>query len=125
MEMIINTIRMIEYDQAKEHAFGDNETLKANLAIALINPEELKALNRNSNSNLKITSQFGSVVLRIQEDKNVPKGMVCIPVSIWANQVTGMVNDQLIYKNFKAEVEPCSEPVLGLQDLILQIKPNT
>ena len=121
MEMIINTVRKIDYDQVKEHTFGDNETLKENLALALINSEDIKNLNLTSNSNVKITSQFGSVVLKIQEDNDIPKGMVCIPISIWANQLTGIINDQLIYKNFNAEVEPSNEPVLGLQDLILQI----
>lgn len=124
MKMIINTVRKINHDQAKEHSFGDDKTLKENIALALINPENLKDLDLESNSNIKISSQFGSVILRVQEEKNVPKGMIYIPVSIWANQLTGIVNDQLIYKNIKANVEPCNEPVLDFKELILKIKPN-
>jgi formylmethanofuran dehydrogenase subunit D len=124
MDMIINTVRKIEHDQAKEHAFEDDKSLKENVAIAVINPENLKNLNLQSNSNLKITSQFGNVILRVQEDKDIPKGMIYIPVSIWANQLTGIINDQLIYKNLKASVEPSSEPVLDFKELLLKIKPN-
>ena len=124
MEMIINTVRKIDHDQAKEHMFGDDKTLKENVAVALINPENLKELNSKSNSNVKISSQFGSVILRVKDDENVPKGMVYIPVSIWANKLTGIENDQLIYKNIKANVEPSTEPVLEFKELILKIKPN-
>ena len=124
MEMIINTVRKIDHDQAKEHAFGDNKTLKENVALALINPENLKELNSKSNSNVKISSQFGSVILRAKDDENVPKGMVYIPVSIWANKLTGIENDQLIYKNLNANVESCTEPVLEFKELILKIKPS-
>jgi len=124
MEMVINTVRKIDHDQAKEHAFEDDKSLKENVALAVVNPENLKNLNLQNNSNIKITSQFGNVILRVQEDKDVPKGMIYIPVSIWANQLTGIINDQLIYKNLKANVEPSNEPVLDFKDLILIIKPN-
>ena len=122
--MVINTVRKIDHDQAKEHAFEDDKSLKENVALAVVNPENLKNLNLQNNSNIKITSQFGNVILRVQEDKDVPKGMIYIPVSIWANQLTGIINDQLIYKNLKANVEPSNEPVLDFKDLILIIKPN-
>jgi len=124
MEMIINTVRKIDNDQAKEHIFGDEKTLKENVALAWINPENLKLINLKSNSNIKISSQFGSVVLRVLEDESIPTGMINIPVSIWANQLTGIENDQLIYKNLKANVEPSNDPVLDFKDLILKIKPN-
>lgn len=122
--MVINTVRKIDHDQAKEQAFGDDKTLKDNVALALINPENFKELNLKSDSNVKVSSQFGSIILRCQEDKNVPKGMIYIPVSIWANQLTGIENEQLVYKNIKASVEPSSEPVLDFKELILKIKPN-
>ena len=49
MDVIVNTIRKIDHDQVKEHAFGNNTTLKENLALALINPEDLKKMNHQSN----------------------------------------------------------------------------
>jgi len=122
MDMIINTGRKIDHDQAKEHAFGDDNTLKENVAIALINPDNFKELNLKAN--IKVSSQFGSVVLQCKEDKDVPKGMIYIPVSIWANQLTGVENEQLVYKNIRGTVEPTNEPVLEFKELILKIKPN-
>jgi len=42
MEMVVNTVRMVDYDQAKEYSEGDNTTLSEKLAIGLINPEDFK-----------------------------------------------------------------------------------
>ena len=36
--MILNTVRMVDHDQAKEHMFGDEQSLMDNLALAIINP---------------------------------------------------------------------------------------
>ena len=124
MEMFINIVRKIDHDQAKEHAFGDDKTLKENVAIALINPEDFSELNLKSNMNVKITSQFGSTILRSKEDKDIPKGMIIIPVSIWANQLTGIENDLPVLKNIKVNVEPSNDSVLDFKELLLKIKPN-
>ena len=124
MEMIINIVRKIDHDQAKEHAFGDDKSLKENVAIALINPEDFRELNLQSNTNVKITSQFGSTILRSKEDKDIPKGMILIPVSIWANQLTGIENDLPILKNIKVSAESSSDPVLDFKELLLKIKSN-
>ncbi len=124
MELIINTVRKIDHDQIKEHVFGNEITLKENVALAFINPDNLKETNIKINSNIKVTSKFGSVIIKVQEDKNVPKGMIYIPVSIWANQLTGIENNQLIYKNIKANIEPCNEPVTEFKELINRIKSN-
>ena len=122
MKMIINTVRKIDHDQAKEHAFGDDDTLKDNVALALINPDNFKELNIKAN--VKVSSQFGSVILQCKEDKDVPKGMIYIPVSIWANQLTGIENEQLVYKNIKGNVEPTNESVLDFKELITKIRLN-
>ena len=45
-----------------------------------------------------------------------------MPVSIWANQLTGIKGKELIYKNIVVKVEPTRDPILTLQDLISFIK---
>lgn len=118
MEMLLNTVRMIDFDQVREHTFGDNNSLKEKLAIGLINPEDFNKLNLKSSLNLKLKNDFGSVIIKPQQDKNVPLGTVIMPVSIWANQITGIESNELIYKNIIVNVEATSESVLDFKDLL-------
>lgn len=122
MDMLVNTVRMIDNDQAKEYSEGDNNTLTEKLAIGLINPEDFKNLNLIQSLNLKLISNFGSVIINALQDKNVPLGTINMPVSIWANQITGIENHELLYKNIKVNVEVTRDSVLGLKELINSIK---
>lgn len=122
MDMLVNTVRMIDNDQAKEYSEGDNNTLTEKLAIGLINPEDFKNLNLTQSLNLKLISNFGSVIIKALQDKNVPLGTINMPVSIWANQITGIENHELLYKNIKVNVEVSRDSVLGLKELINSIK---
>lgn len=122
MEMLVNTVRMVDYDQAREHASGNNETLKENLAIGLINPEDFKRLNLTQSLNLKVISKFGEVIIKIKQNKNIPDGTIIMPVSIWANQITGFENNELIFKNIKVNVEATRDSVLTFERLLKSIK---
>ena len=122
MDMLLNTVRMVDNDQAKEYSEGDINTLTEKLAIGLINPEEFKNLNLTQNLNLKLISNFGSVIVKALQDKNVTLGIINMPVSIWANQITGIENNELLYKNIKVNVEITRDSVLGLKELINSIK---
>ena len=124
MDMLVNTVRMIDYDQAKEYSEGDNNTLKDKLAIGFLNPEDFKNLNLTPNLHLKLISNFGNVIIKILQDKNVPLGTINMPVSIWANQITGIENNELSYKNIKVKVEVTKDTVLKLRELLNSIKEN-
>lgn len=120
--MIVNTVRMIDNDQAREYSFGDEISLKEKLALGFLNPDDFKKFNLGSSINLKISTKFGTVILKIKENEKVPKGIILIPISIWANQITGVQDNELFFKNFKASVESTREPVLSFKDLIKEIK---
>ncbi|MFX0155310.1 MAG: molybdopterin dinucleotide binding domain-containing protein [Candidatus Hodarchaeota archaeon] len=122
MEMLVNTVRMVDYDQVKEYSFGDDDSLTKHLAIALLNPEDFKNLNLSTNSNLKISNNFGSVIVKPIQNKNVPLGIINLPVSIWANQITGIMNNELVYKNIKVIVEATEDSVIDIKDLLNSIK---
>ncbi|MHA1688755.1 MAG: molybdopterin dinucleotide binding domain-containing protein [Promethearchaeota archaeon] len=122
MEVLVNTARLIMYDQATEHAFGDPETLKEKVAIAFMHPNTMKQLTIKNHSNVKLRSEHGSIVLMAKEDDSMPEGVVTIPVSLWANQITGTMGEELIYKNFKVKIEPTTEPVPSLENLINKLK---
>ena len=120
--MIVNTVRMMKYDQVKEYSFGDDNSLTQNLAIGLLNPEDYKNLNLTPNENLKISNNFGSVNVKPIQDKNVPIGTINMPVSIWANQISGLENNQLIYKNIKVIANATKDSVNNVKDLLNSIK---
>lgn len=122
MEMLINTVRMIDYDQAKEYSEGDNNSLREKLAIGFLNPEDFNNFNLTPKSNLKLISNFGSVIIKALQDKNIPLGIINMPVSIWANQITGIENNELIYKNLKVNVEVTKDSVLGIKELLNVIR---
>lgn len=124
MELLVNTVRMVDHDQAREYSTGDYSTLRDNLAIGLINPEDFKKLNLTPSLNIKLANQFGNVILKVKQDKNVPEGMILMPVSIWANQITGVKNNEIIFKNIKVKVEPTRDKALDFEDLIKSIKGN-
>lgn len=118
MEMTVNSIRMVDNDQVREYSFGDNKSLKEKLGTGFINPEDFKKLGLKSSLNLKLMNDFGSVIITPKEDKDIPAGMIIMPVSIWANQITGIENNEPIYKNIKVNVEVTSDSVLGIKELL-------
>ncbi len=124
MELLVNSVRMVDYDQAREYSTGDYSTLRDNLAIGIINPEDFKKLNLTPSLNIKLANQFGNVILKVKQDKNVPEGMILMPVSIWANQITGVENNEIIFKNIKVKVEATRDKALEFKDLIKSIKGN-
>jgi formylmethanofuran dehydrogenase subunit D len=126
MEMILNTIRLIKYDQGREFSFGDDLSLKENLAIGLLNPKDFKKLNLSSDSNIKIISQFGEVIVKAKPDEleEVPLNIINLPISIWANQLTGIEHNELLLKNIKVNVEATTEQILDFNEILRLIKGN-
>ncbi|MHA1374378.1 MAG: molybdopterin dinucleotide binding domain-containing protein [Promethearchaeota archaeon] len=122
MEFILNTIRKVENDQAREFAFGDDASLKEKLAIVFLNPEDMKKLNVKSGSIVKIYHESGVVNVKCIEDKKVPFKMALMPVSIWSNQLTRVINNDLVYKNIEVKIEADDEPILDYKSILQKIK---
>ena len=122
MKLSLSTSRKLDNDQAHEQAFGDNKSLKENLALAYFNPLDIKKLNIKSDKNVRISNDTGSVIVKCKVDEKLPQGMVVMPVSIWANQITFTLNDDLMYKNIIVQIEPTEEKVLEYDDLIQKFK---
>jgi len=122
MELILNTVRKIDYDQTKEFTFGDIESLEEHLAIAFLSPKNIKALNIKKNTHIKISNKAGSIIVKGIEDENIPEGTVLLPVSIWANQITQVEETEIYYKNIKVNVEVTDKPITKYNDIISKIK---
>ncbi|MFX1489147.1 MAG: molybdopterin dinucleotide binding domain-containing protein [Promethearchaeota archaeon] len=122
MEMIINTVRRVDYDQLKEYTLGDKQSLKENLAIGLVNPIDFKNLNLTPSLNLKLSNEYGEVIIKVKQSEDVPVGTILMPVSIWANQITGVSKDHLVFKNIRANVESSREETVDLTTILNNLK---
>ena len=122
MEMLLNTLRKVDYDQLKEYALGDENSLKKNLAICILNPSDFKKLNLTSNLNLKLSNNNGEVIVKVKQDENIPSGIIVMPVSIWASQLTGVYDESLVFKNLDIAAEATRESVLSISELLESIK---
>jgi formylmethanofuran dehydrogenase subunit D len=122
MEMLVNTVRMVDYDQLKEYALGDDNSLKENLAIGIVNPEDFKKLNLTASLNLKLSNEYGSVVIKIKQSEDVPVGTILMPISIWANQITGTIDNQILFKNIKVKTETTRDDILDLKSILSNLK---
>ena len=125
MELLLNTQRKIDYDQARENTFGDNNSLKEKLAIGLINTDDFKKLNLTANERVKLTSKYGNVIVSIKKDENIPQNTIVMPVGIWSNQITGIENGLLFTKNVEVSIEATSEPISTITELISKIKSSS
>ncbi|GAG83542.1 unnamed protein product [marine sediment metagenome] len=96
MDFLLNTIRKIDNDQVKEHSFGNEQSLEENLAISFINPKDFDKLNLVASLHLKISNKQRNVVVKFEKDDNVPEKTITMPVSIWSNQLTEILNDELL-----------------------------
>jgi formylmethanofuran dehydrogenase subunit D len=122
MELILNTVRRIDYDQTKEFAFGDTQSLEDHLAIAFLNPKNFKELKLTKDTHIKLANDEGSIILKAIEDENIPDGTILLPVSIWANQLTKVQETEIFYKNIIVNVEAINEPITKYKDIINKIK---
>jgi formylmethanofuran dehydrogenase subunit D len=122
MKLRLNSIRLIEYDQAKEFTFGEIEKMEENLAIGFINPEDFNEMYLTPSLKLHLSNEHGEVVVRFEQDEKVPKGTIVMPVSLWSNQLTSIKNGKLLNKNITVECEASRDPPTPFKELIKKIK---
>jgi len=122
MELKLNPVRMIDYDEAKEFALGHIENMEESMAIAFINPQDFEEMYLTPSLKLHISNDFGAIVVRFKQDEDVPVGTILMPVSIWSNQLTRTKDGEIINKNVPVEVEASRDPPTKLMDIIEKIK---
>jgi formylmethanofuran dehydrogenase subunit D len=124
MEFKLNSIRRIDNDQVKEHAFGTEQSLEEKLAICFINPKDFEKLNLVSSLHLKISNKEKHVIVKVEKDDDVPEGMVLMPVSIWSNRLSVVQNNDLLYKNIVVNMEATREPIMKFEEIIQELLVN-
>jgi formylmethanofuran dehydrogenase subunit D len=118
------TGRTIDQGTTKEHGKLSN-AYRENVAICEIDPEDLEGLGIEEDSNVRISTQHGAVVVKAKESKRAPhSGIVYMPYGLWANVVTdpqthgtGMPS----FKGIPAEIQPApAENVRSIPQLLKQ-----
>jgi len=122
MELRLNSIRLIEHDQAEEFTFGEIEKMEENMAIAFINHEDFEEMYLTPSLKLHLFNEHGEVVVRFEQDEKIPKGTIVMPVSIWSNQLTSTKDGKLLNKNIPVNCEASRDPPTPLKELIEKIK---
>jgi formylmethanofuran dehydrogenase subunit D len=121
MELILNSVRKIDNDQTKEHAFGTKQSLEEKVAICFINPKDFEKLNLVSSFHLKISNGVKYVIVKVEKSDDVPEGTVTMPVSIWSNQLSVVQNNNLLYKNIVVDVEGTRDPITKFEDIMQKL----
>jgi formylmethanofuran dehydrogenase subunit D len=116
------TGRTIDQGVGKEHG-KLSEKYQENVAICHMDPEDIRSLGIRENENVRIITNFGSVVVKLVKSPTAPHPKVIfIPYGPWASLVmdpethgTGMPS----LKGIPAEIEPAlEERVSSIPDLL-------
>ena len=120
------TGRTIEQGKGKEMGKMSKVYLES-VVLCFMDPTDMKALGLKENTNVKVTTKFGSVVLKAVKSLRAPHPkMIFIAYGPWASRIadpetngTGMPS----LKGIPAEIEPApNEKVLSIQELVNQLK---
>ncbi|UCE15658.1 MAG: molybdopterin dinucleotide-binding protein [Candidatus Bathyarchaeota archaeon] len=126
LKVSLITGRTINQGRGKEMGKLSKEYLES-VVICQIDPNDMKFLGVKENTNVKVITDFGSVVLKAVKSARAPHPkIVFIPYGPWASFImnpkthgTGMSS----LKGIPAEVEPApNEKVLSLQNLLNQFR---
>jgi formylmethanofuran dehydrogenase subunit D len=118
----LETGRTIYQGEGKEHGKFSEEYWRS-VALCEIDPSDMAELGIKENDNVKITTEFGHVIVRAVETARDPHpGVIFIPYGPWANLIvnpkthgTGMPS----LKGIEAKIEPATRnKVFSLHDLL-------
>lgn len=122
LRVLLLTGRTVEQGREKERSKFSAEYLDS-VAVCYVDPDDMKTLRIGENSNIRITTSLGSVVVKAKKSLRAPhRGAVFIPYGAWANLIMDSETHSVGMPSFKgvpAEIEPSlDEKVSSLEALI-------
>ena len=122
LRVTLLTGRTIEQGVAKERGKASKEYFES-VSVCYINPEDLKRLGIKEKTNVQVSTNYGSVVVKAVKSLRTPHpGVIFIPYGPWANIVVNPETHSIgmpSLKGIPAEVEPASDkPILTLENLL-------
>lgn len=122
LKVTLVTGRTIEQGVGKEHGKSSEEYIES-VSVCYMDPEDMKKLGIRENTNILVSTEFGSVVVKAVKSIRTPHPrIVFIPYGPWANVVVDPETHSIGMPSFKgvpAEVEPAPDkPILSLKKLL-------
>lgn len=122
LRVIILTGRTIDQGCGKEIGKASKEYMES-VAICEMNPEDMKKLGVKDGDRVRVTTEFGSVVLTARKSRRImPPGAVFVPYGPWANFILRSDTDGTgmpLLKGASASIERADEEVPTIKDLYL------
>lgn len=91
MEVILNTGRTVDQGVTMERGKTSPEYFEK-VAVAFLHPEDARTLGVEEGQAVRITTEFGSVVVRCLLG-NTERGAVFVPMGPWANLLTSPLTE--------------------------------
>jgi formylmethanofuran dehydrogenase subunit D len=122
LQVTLLTGRTIEQGVAKERGKASKEYFES-VSVCYIDPEDLKRLGIKEKTNVQVSTEHGSVVVKaVKSLRNPHPSVIFIPYGPWANVVVNPETHSIgmpSLKGIPAEVEPAPDkPILGLEKLL-------
>ncbi len=122
LEVTLLTGRTIEQGVGKERGKSSKDYFES-VAVCYIDPEDLKKLGIKEKTNVLVSTDYGSVVVKVMKSLRAPHlGMVFIPYGPWANVIADPDTHGIGMPSFKgipAKIEPAPDKsVLSLEELL-------
>ena len=116
------TGRTIDQGVGKEMGKGSKEYFDS-ASVCFIDEADIQKLGIRSRTNVKVTSKYGSVIVKVLKNPyGTNPGVVFIPCGLWANAICGDETFGMgmpMFKGFQVEVQPApNEAVLTLDELL-------
>jgi formylmethanofuran dehydrogenase subunit D len=122
LTVILITGRTIDQGVGKEMGKGSKEYFDSS-ALCFIDEADMKKLGIKSGSNVKVTSKYGSVIVKATKNPyGSDPGLIFIPCGLWANAICGDETFGMgmpMFKGFQVVVEPApGQTILTLDELL-------
>ena len=117
------TGRTIDQGVGKEMGKGSKEYFDSS-AVCFIDKADMIKLGIKSGTNVKVTSKYGSVIVKAKNIHGAQRRNSFHPCGLWANAICGDETFGMgmpLFKGFPVEVEAApNEPVLTLDELLMK-----
>jgi len=122
LHVTLLTGRTIEQGVGKERGKASREYMES-VSVCYMDPEDLKKLGIKEKTNVLVSTDYGSVVVKASKSLRAPHpGVIFIPYGPWANAVVNPETHSIgmpSLKGIPAEVEPAlDKSLLSLEKLL-------
>ena len=122
LRVTLLTGRTIEQGVGKERGKASKEYVES-VSVCYMDPEDLKKLGIKEKSNVLVSTEYGSVVVKAMKSLRGPHpSVIYIPYGPWANVIVNPETHGIgmpSLKGIPAQIEPAPDkPLLSLEELL-------